>query len=124
MTTMLSPAYAIPGAGGGTGDRNLAAAVPPPAIRFRSRGAPSPFPDWGQAAALGAVPHRRLPWLPAEVCQVDPTGDEHPLRSLSGVTGRLAHRFSLPVWVGMWGLLGLAHHRVPLTGQARLIARL
>ncbi|PZS23433.1 MAG: hypothetical protein DLM61_24040 [Pseudonocardiales bacterium] len=29
-----------------------------------------------------------------------------------------------PIWVGIWGLLGLAHHRVPLTGQARPSARL
>jgi hypothetical protein len=58
------------------------------------------------------------------MCQVDPTWNEHPLRSLSGATGRLAHRFSLPIRVGMWGLLGLAYHRVPPTGQARPIARL
>ena len=54
-----------------------------------------------------------------QMCQVDPTWNEHPLRGLSGVTGRLAHRFSLSIWVGMWGLLDLAHHRVSLTGQAR-----
>jgi hypothetical protein len=75
------------------------------------------------ASALGAVQHRRLTRLPQRCAQVDPTWNEHPLRSLSGLTGRLAHRFSLPIWVGMWGLEGLAHHRVPLTGQDRPIAR-
>jgi hypothetical protein len=81
------------------------------------------FPGWGRAATLGA---ERIDTAPAaaEVRQAGSTWNEHPLRSLSGVTGRLAHQFSVPIWVGIWGLLGLAHHRVPPTGQARPSARL
>ena len=94
----------VPGVGEVSEDRNLAAAVLLPAIRFRSRGAPWPFPGWGRAAALGAVPHQRLPRLCAAGCQVDPNVDGHPFGCCRGVTGRLVYRFSLPVWVGRWGL--------------------
>jgi hypothetical protein len=113
---------AIPGGGGGTGDRNLAASVPLP----RDDSVPWRFGPLSPGAGPPPSALYRIDAFPGCLrdVPVDPTWNEHPLRSLSGATGRLAHRFSLPIRVGMWGLLGLAYHRVPPTGQARPIARL